>query len=539
MEKTEKYVSDMIDFERDIKPYHVIQVYAGVGAGKNTWIEKLVEEGHRVLLVTSRKVTADAQASKMSAFRKIDLDNIRESVSKGSSRAVVITNAGIEKYVKTKYDGEDDKTHLWKYFDIIVIDEAHSIAADATFSDAPFHVMMFIAAALQNRNCKVVLMTGTPEPLNDLISESFKESPAFKPIDVYSECHHVVPEEVIFYNDQKVLWEFLSEQINSKRRVVYFSNTINGIHDLVEHLKMQGVDERVIGISFSNDEKEKKFSDVLNENKDRVEKVLTEEEKIPDDIFLFATTSKNKEGINIFNEDIDSMVAETTERTALIQMAGRVRKGLKKLIVLYTVKQHSTDRLIEFEQELHKACLDEVNKVGLKAIEDNLIDKDNIVERIEQHFPYIRYDYIDKEFKIYKSKIYQTKRACSDNENVQKSAWQRRNSYDCSDLPVAKWFPESKIKFIFTPPEEQRKEYFKEKVAEYLERGGYLERTISKKERDQIRHDIIQIAQECRYDGVRKDAKNLQSVLTKAGYQVKPKNGHGDAFKITVITDEG
>lgn len=136
------YVSDMIEYERDIEPYRIVQIYAGVGAGKNAWVGSLVESGKRVLLITSRKATADAQANKLEGSRWIDLSKIQKL--DGRFSAVVVTNAGIEQYIKRKYNEDDEQTHIWKYFDIIVIDEAHSLAADAQFSDAPFYTMTFI-----------------------------------------------------------------------------------------------------------------------------------------------------------------------------------------------------------------------------------------------------------------------------------------------------------------------------------------------------------------------------------------------------------
>ena len=184
-------------------------------------------------------------------------------------------------------------------------------------------------------------------------------------------------------------------------------------------------------------------------------------------------------------------------------------------------------------------CCPKVNEVGLKAVKDNLIDGGNIIARIEQHFPYIRYDYIKKEFKIYGSKIYQTKQAHSDNRDVRNSAWQRMNGYDYSNLPVAKWFPESEIEFMFTPPAEQREENFKERTAAYLKKKRYLRKSISREEKGQILQAIIQIAQECRYDKVRKDARSLGSVLRKAGYRVEQKNGHGNKYEIVAISDRG
>ena len=161
------YVSDVIKYEQDIEPYRVVQIYAGVGAGKNAWVARLVESGKRVLLVTSRKATANAQANKLEGCRWINLDEIQKPEG---NNAVVVTNAGIEKYIKYKYNKDDERTHLWKYFDVVVIDEAHSLAADATFSDAPFYTMTFVTQVYRESQCKIVLMTGTPDQLDKMLN---------------------------------------------------------------------------------------------------------------------------------------------------------------------------------------------------------------------------------------------------------------------------------------------------------------------------------------------------------------------------------
>lgn len=58
----DQFLSDVISYENDIKPYRFIQIYSGVGSGKNHWIQKQATEGKRILLITSRQITADAQA---------------------------------------------------------------------------------------------------------------------------------------------------------------------------------------------------------------------------------------------------------------------------------------------------------------------------------------------------------------------------------------------------------------------------------------------------------------------------------------------
>ena len=50
-----KYLSEVIDYQRDIEPYRIIQIYSGVGSGKNHWVKTLAEQGFNILLITSRK----------------------------------------------------------------------------------------------------------------------------------------------------------------------------------------------------------------------------------------------------------------------------------------------------------------------------------------------------------------------------------------------------------------------------------------------------------------------------------------------------
>lgn len=119
---TKKYLADVIDYERDIEPYRMVKIIAGVGAGKNYWVrQELIKRG-RVLLITSRKATANQQAKGIDASRWIDLDELfRTGIGKlrGKHEHVVVTNTGIEKYVAEKYQPEDKATHIYSCFDFI------------------------------------------------------------------------------------------------------------------------------------------------------------------------------------------------------------------------------------------------------------------------------------------------------------------------------------------------------------------------------------------------------------------------------------
>lgn len=79
---SQKRVSDVVDLERDVLPYRLIQLVAGVGAGKNYWVDQISRKqkengkSYNTLLITSRAMTANAQANKMWANRFIDSENM-------------------------------------------------------------------------------------------------------------------------------------------------------------------------------------------------------------------------------------------------------------------------------------------------------------------------------------------------------------------------------------------------------------------------------------------------------------------------------
>ena len=168
MEK--KYLSEVINYNSDIEPYRLIVIYSGVGSGKNYWVEKLAEQGKSILLITSRKATAQAQANKMGGERWIDLETLSSrGIGIKEQKKVVVTNAGIENFIKKKYNADDEKTYIWNFFDLIILDEAHSLATDATFTDSPFHVRDFLLWAYKHNNkCKIIFMTGTAAPIIEL-----------------------------------------------------------------------------------------------------------------------------------------------------------------------------------------------------------------------------------------------------------------------------------------------------------------------------------------------------------------------------------
>ncbi len=213
-----KHLSDTVSYLDDIKPHMLSMLYAGVGSGKNHFINQLITghtdkrhdgtEAHLdpmlVLIITSRRskvnelltdadLPIDGKIGKWDYYHQVydpsfpaieftgkylSLED-DQGTHKVFQRSVACTNAFIDKYFQYRYHPQDITTHLWELFDLIVVDEAHSLVTDASYQSAPFHVNELIRefcarhkAAEEDPEhhkaprCKnLLLMTGSVTPM--------------------------------------------------------------------------------------------------------------------------------------------------------------------------------------------------------------------------------------------------------------------------------------------------------------------------------------------------------------------------------------
>ena len=163
------YLSDEIIFSRDIEPYPFIQLWSGVGSGKNTLIENIANGCPEkefpkkiVLLISSRKskvtetlnngnidisnkLTNSANLNEIWLDERLTFDPYCYSLNRDSDdffsevvqRSAICTNAAIECYLKYRYDPSDPTTHPWNRYDMIVWDEAHALVMDSSNQSAP------------------------------------------------------------------------------------------------------------------------------------------------------------------------------------------------------------------------------------------------------------------------------------------------------------------------------------------------------------------------------------------------------------------
>ena len=553
-----KYLLEAVSYQRDIEPYGLTEIISGLGSGKNYFVNKLsagVKKGEdgalediekkTVLLITSRRAKADEVRSDKSVTMVASVDawesawaldtiedideylqserKIEKSEGNWGTTSVIHqpstawTGAGLQHYLMHHYNPQNSTTHLWNRFDLIVIDEVHSVVADASYQSAPFYVQALVNEVYRRyqageTKCRVVIMTGSPNILKDYTYPRNTNR-----LDMREECINTVPKRVVFVTKEQAK-TILKERLNSGERAAYYFNHIGDMLSLAEDYKGTTVYEKT-AISFSDEDRRTALMTDLPSLHARM--VATEQhimvhQRLPEEIQLFLSTGKNKEGINIKNENITALFVESHAEVDIVQIAGRIRKGVDVLYIVTDSAQHGKkEKRFEYRlssrEDLLKIINDELGKVA-KAdgidLHRNTIGRKSVgqypvvsayIRYIHEKFPYIKYDYFKDEFALYS----QRGDSISYYDEQQRIFVDSISSSDKLEQLAGTWFPGVPVTVLSN---------IQEQVDEYLESNHWLngERAIKNEERILILADLNRITGE--------NSKQLKTLLRHYGY---------------------
>ena len=557
------YLSETIDYDRDIAPYQFIKIYAGVGSGKNGFVDRLIQGGYfkhadgsdvekqHVLLITSRRSKVDEQLNSddvvydpvIGAFDGIgmnwlgydpkyedyynsptmllpDLDGWGEMQI--YRRSCVNTNAKIEWNLKEHYQKQNAASHPWERFDIIVIDEVHAVLADACYQSAPFYVRRLIEETLKNSTkCKVIVMTGTPDVLDDYAL--FKEAHLLNRME---SCICVRPQAVAFITREEARAK-QEAMLKAREKFIAF---FNHIKDTKAFLKEYA---QIIAVSFSDVERRREFKKEDAKAYNRMietEQYIANHKRIPDDLVAFMTTGKNKEGINIENEDIRTMFIEVHSQVDVVQMAGRVRHAVEKLYVVIDSKAHPDmesrheDMFSEQPETLHA-----INHYyqALCAKYDYMDPEEDpycrtaysieelggFIDYIHAKFPYVRFDYFTNAF------VYYPERRISKAHYAQekKEFVEATKSHQGLIGLAHKWYPGIQCR-VTAKLESAVYAENKERIDAYLHENNWINgtRKIRQEERKTILKELNELL------AGKTSGERLKPLLQKYGYELIP-----------------
>ena len=437
--KKDKFVSDFVTIE-DVCSCGVSAIWSGVGSGKNGFIEGVHEkttnedgtmvridvdglaEKYRVLIITSRKAkvteTEERHAKDLSPYltdiRHIDDVNFDEY----DNKSLVCTTAHIRTIIEKDYSPSDFAPEpFWKKFDFVVVDEFHSLIADATFSDTAFIMKCFIdkvyADCIKGKKAdeikpKMIFMSGTPQTTKKLIADfEYTEHNLFK------KAKYVKPKNLNFTYRKQAISE-IQGILKKDGTVIYYMCLLDKLKELIKVAKDVGIDETQIAVSVSDNNTLKELKadfPTIYDNITIVEDSLSSYMVIPNHIKFFITNSKNKEGINI-NTIPNLLVIEHHYTDDIIQICGRFRRGVKKVKVIYDSHQFRLPLSYQREEEYQREQgLFAANTYFSKLVKEHEVDLSFItayqnedlkrfIDYIEKSTPFIRYNPFTSKFEM-------------------------------------------------------------------------------------------------------------------------------------------
>lgn len=562
------HLSDTISYDTDIAPYPFIGIHAGVGSGKNYFIDTLVrgytdpdENGQvqhfpkqTILLITSRRSKVNealndesikkdrwiGQWDDITSYAYNDLEDFEDALchmrtidcsadpwGTGNTtiyqRYLPCTNAAIEAYHRKRYVQNDSRTHLWNRFDMIVFDEAHAIRSDSSYQTAPYFTLRLLQETYKARqkgltNCKIVMMTGTPSVLDD-----FHTPQKYHLINRMETCRNVTPKKIVFI-DRKQSRSMAEKMLSEGKRCVFFFNRTRELLAFLKKLKKKDPSfAAAIAVSFSDETKRMSLQKSCREDYVRMqstERYIAMNQKLPDNVRSFLTTERNKEGINIKNIDVRTMFVESHVECSVVQMAGRLREGIDTLyIVTDSIAHEDHESVYEWQTTKDGTLINYYNKELQSNFKARGFDPSDsfayapqqdaqlsdYISFVENKHPYIIFDPFELRFKLYTDR----------RRGKQYYAQQERIFNEAKSDPqklctlAQSWYPNAEIS-VECSVELQ--------IAQYLEQHNLIGNKITYSQQQDLLAFINDLTRESR--------KTLRPALKPYGYIFTPDNKH-------------
>ncbi|MDD2192431.1 MAG: DEAD/DEAH box helicase family protein [Bacteroidales bacterium] len=499
-----KFLAKLVNVD-DLKKYgNRICLVAGVGAGKNHWVENELARNNDVLLITSRRAITDQVDNRDNEFIANNLLPIYRR------NCTVMTHAMLAK--KIKESPELDEVFDYGFnFSYLVIDEAHSIVCDSTFTDSAFLLWAFINYGYINR---VILMSATIAPLKDELNKG-----KWKILDLTRDCVNIKPNQIkIILKNQAIN---LLKTTNSSNKALYMGTSAKGLaKTFLNELEQRGISRDQVSLIMSDERTNELLDPRQIEQSNICYKRIIKENKLPDDINILLATSKLKEGVNIKDENVKMIFIESHYSIDIIQFIGRMRLGVDTVYIIDDARQnHNIFKQCDYDYSVSK----EVNSANsyLQDLITKLHDKDlfrefssswnknyytvskikEFVDYIEERFQFIRFNPFSQRFEIY------TQRYAGFVQHEKDLEKYNNNKVDFLRSTTG-------VEMVINDTKTNQKI-----VDEYITSHQLLEVPIGEEIRTKMRKELTKFG----ITGYRnKPYKNLKSLLKPFGYSYKP-----------------
>lgn len=314
----------------ELAGYNRIMIKAPTGSGKNYFCMHVLPKlasGRPVLFITSRKATVEQIGR--------ELKEIADS--EGFAPSVRFCHIGEPPQDRNFIYGHswEIEKHLPEYVELarrgffryIIMDECHSLMTDSVFASAPLAVLEVLEATAPDTT--VILMSACPERI---FASGITVD--YKMLD-YNDCHKAEPQHVEIIKGTTAT--ALLKRAGEDNKILYFVVDTKHAYQLEKEYTEAGF--RVTAIT-SQPEKRHEVYTAEQEIKERkrieglCERSIREQERFFEEVDIVIATTKLREGINIKDRRVKTIITQLRDSVSLIQCSGRVRHGIENFYII-------------------------------------------------------------------------------------------------------------------------------------------------------------------------------------------------------------
>lgn len=235
---------------------------------------------------------------------------------------------------------------------VIVIDELHSIFAETIFAESLIYTLDFVKESW--KDIVKIGLTATPQFLFDYISD---DNISFESIDIDLGSKYKVKEISCYVRGQaNTILKQIKPQINSNHKVLYYTMSARQCY-----LLSKEYGERSAFLISDYNETEIDGVPLVQIMKESgIKQYIEKESRFPDDIDIIFINSACREGMNIKDSAVKTIICEAVDMITIEQILGRIRGNLERFMVVCNFNNakrinDNIEELVKFLEKLEKA----------------------------------------------------------------------------------------------------------------------------------------------------------------------------------------
>lgn len=292
-------------------------------------------EPHEVLFLTSRKAIKEQQLKQLNGIRAT-IEDFKNCYNFDTNRQKILVTTAHQFGVWVR-DGAVEVPPK-----IIILDEFHSIITETTFAEDLLYTIEYIKEHY-NEIIKIAL-TATPQFLFNYLED---EQLTFKVIDKDLGSKYKVNNISVSTGGQaETVLKGFKPKVSKDHKVIYYTQSAKKCFELA---CLWGSSADFLISDYNETEIDgKKLVDIMAER--GTKKYILENEELPVDTEIIFINSACREGFNIKDSAVKTIICDAVDMITIEQVLGRIRGDLENFMVVsnFNYLERNKNKIKEF-----------------------------------------------------------------------------------------------------------------------------------------------------------------------------------------------